>query len=428
MTHNPMRIGLAGLGTVGSGLASILDMNREWTKRRIGRNISIKTVLEKRLELKGADLVPPEVVFTDNMAELVNDPEIEVVVELIGGTTIARKLITASLEAGKHVVTANKALLAEHGVELFDLAQKKGLHLCYEASVAGGIPIVQTIKGPLAGNRMESILGILNGTANFILTEMTTTGMAFGQALKLATEKGFAEADPSLDVDGHDTAHKLVLLILLAFGRHYPLDKLPVQGIRGVEPLDIEYAREFGLHLKLVAEARQMNGTVEAGVFPALVPESNPLAAVEGSFNAVRLDGDAGPIMLHGYGAGALPTAGAVLADLMTVARGYTPDNIGFTEAILPQAGILPPDKAVYPHYFRFTVSDQPGVLASIAGAMGKHQVSIAQMVQKGRDEGQGVPIVFISHDASAGNIKAALGEIKTLDVLTANPVHYRIL
>jgi len=425
--RNAFYIGLAGFGTVGSGLAKVLAMNRAWVKRRTGRDMVIKTVADLHKD-KESSAQAIGASFTTDSRDLIRDPEIDVVVELIGGTNAARDLIKDALLAGKHAVTANKALLAEHGTELFALAAKAGLHLGYEASVAGGIPLVQTFKGSLAGNRTEKVLGILNGTSNFILTEMTVRGMDFKAALKLAQEKGYAEADPTLDVEGVDAAHKLVLLIRLAFGKDFPLSGLTITGISKVEPMDIHFAREFGYRIKLIAQAGEVNGKIEAGVFPALVHETDLLAAVHGSFNAVRLTGNAGPILLHGYGAGDLPTGSAVLADIMAVARGREPDNTGFVDPDLPRAQIMDPLECEYRHYFRFVVADRPGVMAGISAAMAGRGISIAQAVQKGDESAENVPIVFLTHAAPAGAVQAVLKEIDAMDFILAPTVHYRIL
>ncbi|THB65782.1 MAG: homoserine dehydrogenase, partial [Desulfovibrio sp.] len=422
-SKGPLKVGLAGYGTVGSGLADVIEMNRDMIQRRTGREVKLATVADlgedKRpaIEAKGAT-------FTTDFNDFLNDPEIDVAVELMGGTTIAKTFIIKALEAGKHVVTANKALLAEHGNELFALAREKGLHLGFEASVAGGIPVVQTLKETLAGNRMHSIMGILNGTANFILTEMTETGMEFNEALKMAQDKGYAEADPTLDIEGMDSAHKLVLLIQLAFGQYYPLDKLEVVGVTVVTPMDIEFAREMGYRIKLIAQAHLVDDKIEAGVIPALIPESYLLAQVSGSFNAVRLYGNGGPIMLYGYGAGDLPTGSAVLADIMNVARDLAPYNTGFVETALPNAVILDLDEAVSPHYLRFMVPDRPGVLRDIGGVMADHGISLKQVVQKGEDTGKGVPIVFLTHEATAGAVHAAMRAVDELGLTKDRTMH----
>lgn len=423
-------IGLAGFGTVGSGLAKILESNGDWIERRLGKRIAIKKVLVRDLNKARAASPGPQATITADPSELTSDPEISIVVELMGGVDAPRTLITTALNAGKHVVTANKHLLAEHGPELFALAAEKGLGLFYEASVAGGIPTISTFREALAGDRINEVVGILNGTANYILSEMTVNGLDFNTALSQAQDLGYAEADPTLDIEGYDTAHKLVVLIRLAFGLDYPLSELTVRGITGVTPQDITYAREFGYRIKLIAEARDVDGRIEAGVFPALVRYTYLLARVGGNYNAIRLTGNAvGPVMLHGQGAGDLPTGSAVLADIMALIRGpKTPDNTGFRNAPMAKAEILPMDQAVCMHYLRATVEDRTGVMASIAQAMADNGVSIAQAVQKGDSENGSVSVVFITHDASATAMSKVLAAIDDMGFTVKPTVHYRIL
>ncbi len=420
-------LGLAGLGTVGGGVVKLLEMNKDWITRRTGVEVVLKTILGREHHRARVE-AETNAAFTMDMQTLANDPEIDIVLELVGGTTFARDLITTALKAGKHVVTANKALLAEYGEELFPLAAANNVHLCFDASVAGGIPTVQTLKGGLISNRISKFMGILNGTANFILSNMSETGMSFDNALKLAQEKGYAEADPTLDIEGLDAAHKLVLLIQLAFGKHYPMDKLPIWGVSLVRPMDIAYAKEFGYKIKLIAQAQDINGKIEAGVFPALIDADSQLAAVEGSFNAILLEGNAGPIMLHGYGAGDLPTASAVLADVLSIAERPVPNNLGFQENVLPVAEIMDLDEAVSEHYLRFNVQDRPGLLRDVGSVMARHDISLAQVVQKGKDTGDGVPLVFLTHKTTARQIHAAMREAESLGLPTSPIMHYRIL
>jgi len=430
---NTLRLGLAGFGTVGSGLAKILHENREIILARTGRPIAITTVLVRDLTKKRAVATGPEVRFTANPEDLLG-PDIDVVVELMGGVELAKSLITRALEAGKHVVTANKHLLALHGPELSALAARKGLGLFYEASVAGGIPIVQTLREGLGANRIERLTGILNGTANYILSEMTTNHLDFATALKQAQDLGYAEADPTLDIEGFDTAHKLVVLIRLAYGRDFPLSRLPVRGITQVTGLDIEFAREFGYRIKLLAQAREVNGKIEAGVEPTLVKHTYLLARVGGNYNAVRVEGNAvGPIMLHGQGAGDTPTGSAVMADIMALCRGLNApcksfDNTGFGNKPLLEADILPSSEGVAMHYFRFTVSDRPGVLAAIAKTMAEHDISIAQAVQKGDAQASDVPIVFLTHNARSSAVAETIRTIDAMSFTQRPTVHFPIL
>lgn len=429
----PIKIGLAGFGTVGSGLARILDMNGDRIARRVGRRIEIKTVLVRDLQKKRAFETGPDVTFTDDPARLIDDPEISIVVELMGGIDAAKTLITDAFNAKKHVVTANKHLLAEYGPELFALAAKRQCGLLFEASCAGGIPIVQTLKESLAGDEIVSMLGIMNGTANYILSEMTTKGLDFDTALREAQDLGYAEADPTFDIEGMDTAHKLCVLIRLAYGVDFPLKDIPVQGITSVTPQDIQFAREFGYRIKLLAHVAQVNGKLEAGVHPALVPYTYLLARVGGNYNAVRVTGNAvGPIMLHGQGAGDLPTGSAVLADIMHLARhinsNVVTNNTGFGSDPLPPAEIHPPEETVSKYYFRFTVQDRTGVMAAITKSMATHGVSIAQAVQTGEVGGDGVPLVIVSHDTKASAVEAVAREIDAMDFTVEPCVKFRIL
>jgi homoserine dehydrogenase len=430
MQHQTITIGLAGYGTVGSGLVQILQNNRDWIRKRLGKDLRIKTILVQDLQKARTSVPPPETTLTLEVHDLVSDPDIDIVVELIGGLDTAADLIIGSLKSGKSVVTANKALLAERGPELFRLAAERNLGLFYEASVAGGIPIVQTLKESLAGNRIKSLTGILNGTANFILSEMTSACMPFSEALAKAQDYGYAEADPTLDVEGLDAAHKLTVLIRLAHGQDYPLSKLPIQGISAVDPYDIVRARDFGYRIKLIAQVKEKSGALQAGVYPALVPVDHMLAKVDGPFNAVLLEGNAvGPIMLYGQGAGDLPTGSAVLADIMSlVTRRTEYNNTGFLDAELYPAKILQPELTVSKHYFRFSVQDRPGVLSIISGIMGERNISIAQVVQKQEPDGNTVPVVFLTHAAQLQDVQAALQEIDQLSFIKSPTVHYSIL
>lgn len=423
----PLRLGLAGIGTVGGGVLQLLRENAGLIRSRTGRDI-VLVAAAKRTPDRVEEVKAMGARYYDDAMKMLDDPDVDVFLELIGGTTKAKDFIIGALQKGKHVVTANKALLAEHGDEIFPLAAEKGLHVGFEASVAGGIPTLQTIKEGLAANRIFKVMGILNGTANFILTQMSTLGMDFDHALKLAQEKGYAEADPTLDVEGHDAAHKLALLIQLAFGRRYPYEELPVVGIRVVTPMDIAYAREFGYQIKLIAQAQEVEGRIEAGVFPCLIPDDYLLASVQGAFNAVRIDGNAGPVMLYGHGAGDLATASAVLADVSNIARCKCVNNLGFFKQPLPVADILDLEDAVSRHYLRVHVQDSPGMLRDLGGIMAKYEISLYQVVQKGKDKGQGVPIVFLTHKASARNVHAAMRDIRESGLPTAPIMHYRIL
>lgn len=424
----PLMLGLAGFGTVGSGLIRILEENREAIIRRVGRDIRIKTILVRDPGKTRACAMPEGARFCCSREELLNDPEIEVVVELMGGLDAAGALIKAALAAGKHVVTANKALLAEAGNELFTLAQDKGLFLGYEASVCGGIPVVQALRSALSANEFSSLTGILNGTCNYIISSMTINGTSFDCALKQAQKLGFAEADPTLDIGGFDTAHKLILLVRLAWGVDYPYAALPVTGIQSISPDDIQYAREFNYTIKLLGRARRdANGRIEAGVFPAMVPTSYLLARVGSSYNAVRLEGNAvGSIFMHGKGAGDTPTGSAVAADIMEIARGDRPNNLGYNLRCLPPADIVPTEEAISSFYIRLRVQDRIGVMRDVATVLAEHRISIQQALQKGTDDI--VSLIFMTHACKTKDVIGALAKLAALDFMGAEPVYYRVL
>lgn len=425
---NALRVGLAGCGTVGAGLVRVLAENRDLIRRRCGRDIALTHILERDAGKTAGLPLPEQLVITQDPALLTDNPDIDVVVELMGGTGFAGTFIMRALEQGRHVVTANKALLAEAGLPLFAKAAEHGAALLYEAAVAGAIPVVQAIKESLAGNRIVSLSGILNGTSNYILSAMEGEQLDFASALAQAQALGFAEADPSLDIDGQDAAHKLTLLIRLAYGVDYPYKDLPVRGIRAVDSLDIGFAREFGYHIKLLGVIRAEDGCLQAGVFPTLLPASCLLAQVVGAYNAVLLEGNAaGQLFFHGKGAGSLPTAGAVLGDLMTLARGGQPNNTGFVRQLPDKACILPPAGALSRYYVRVMVRDAPGVLRDLAGAMAAENISIAKAIQK-EEEKRAVPIVFMTHSARAESMEAALRHLWESGLLLEPAVCYHVL
>ena len=435
-SNKPLVVGLAGFGTVGGGLARLLEENAGIIRQRTGRDIQVKKVLVRNAQKARTVPLPPGADLTTNPDELINDPEIDVLVELMGGIDAPRTIIDRALDAGKHIVTANKALLAEEGLALFQKAAGKGRILRYEASVAGAVPVVEALRTSLAGNRISSLMGILNGTSNYILSEMTSNGLDFDVALKQAQQLGYAEADPTLDIDGHDAAHKLTLLIRLAYGVNYPYTAMPVRGIRGMSSLDIALAREFGYRIKLIAQVRERREPgqpddkvrLEAGVFPALVPYTVLLARVGGVYNAVRVSGNAcGSLFFHGRGAGDLPTAGAVLADLMAVARDENPHNTGYACDDLPRASIVQPAEWRSRYYVRVMVEDEPGVLRDLAGCMADQGVSMAQVIQR-TDEGKGVPLVFMTHETTEEAMSTALQRTLDTGMLRQPAVYFRVL
>ncbi|MEN8140425.1 MAG: homoserine dehydrogenase [Thermodesulfobacteriota bacterium] len=428
-----INIGIIGFGTVGSGTAQVLHDQLERMARRSGIELVLKTVVEQFPR----DLPEPfaDVPLITSMAELCSDPAIDIVVELIGGLEPARTFVLQAIEAGKHVVTANKALLSEHGMEIFAAANKAGVEVGFEASVGGGIPVIKAMKEGLVANRIDSIRGILNGTANYILSKMTSDGAPFAEVLKEAQEKGFAEADPTYDVEGIDTAHKLVILMTMAYGMPVRLSDVSIEGISAIEPTDINFAKAFGHRIKLLAISRNHGDHVEARVHPTLVPEDHLLAAINGPMNSVHIHGDmVGDILLYGAGAGKMPTGSAVVADIMDIARNIDRDSVNRVPALsyLPEEMrprvITPMEQLRCPYYFRFSTVDAPGVLATIAGILGKHDISIESVIQKGREAGKTVPIVMHTHEAQEAAVEKALAEINSLDIITADTVKIRVL
>ncbi|WP_456432219.1 homoserine dehydrogenase [Thermosulfuriphilus sp.] len=426
-----IKIGIIGLGTVGNGTVEILRRNRSLIRKRLGASIEIKKIAVRNINRPRPLEISPEI-LTDSVGELLEDPEIQIIVELIGGLEPARQYVLAALKAGKCVVTANKALLAEHGEEIYQTALKAGVEIGFEASVGGGIPIIKTLREALAGNRILSILGIVNGTCNYILTRMTEANLSFAQALSEAQEAGFAEADPSLDVEGIDSAHKLAILATLAYDTRVRLEDIYIEGIQTIEPLDIRFARELGFLVKLLAISRQIKEGIEVRVHPTLVPEGHMLASVREAHNAFYITGDAvEDILLYGLGAGAHPTGSAVCADIIDLARSLRrkkKTRLGPPSFSGPSLPILPMESVLSRYYFRFSVVDRPGVLSKIAGILGKHQISIASVIQKGRDQGGSVPIVMITHEAKEADVRLALTEIDRLDVVTEATRLIRIL
>lgn len=432
MNATPLRLGIAGFGTVGSGLINILNNGKENILSRAGRDIVVQRILVRDMKKERSAPIPTGATVTDSIDEFVNATDVDVIVELIGGVTTAKTLIEKALSAGKHVVTANKALLAETGNHLFAMAEKQGVHLRYEASVCGGIPIVETLTNSLVANTMSSMLGILNGTSNYILSEMTTKGLSFETALADAQEKGYAEADPTLDIAGGDTAHKLSLLIRLAWGVEYPFEAMPVSGITKVLPADINFAKTFGYRIKLIAHAKMKEGKIQAAVFPALVDETLLLSRVSGAHNAVRVVGDAvGSIFLHGKGAGDLPTGSAVAADVIAIARGTIPNNTGYYLPTLPKkAKVMERDAITSDYYVRLIVADQPGVMRDIASIMADNNISIAQAIQKKETDvdTHKVPFTIMTHTAKVVDMENAIAQLAASTLVHEPPTVYRVL
>lgn len=420
-------VGLLGLGTVGSGVATLLAERAERIACRAGRRLELRAVLVRDRSRPRAISLAESTALTDDPRRVIDDPSIAIVVEAVGGTDGARRLALDALAAGKDVVTANKALLAEHGGEIFAAARRNGRAVAFEASVGGGIPIIQALAVGLAANQVTALSAILNGTCNFILTSMTREGMSYRDALAGAQEAGYAEPDPTLDVDGTDTAHKLAILARLAFGTEVQLDQIPTQGIDGLQVADITYASELGYHIKLLAQARLTVAGLALRVAPRLVRIGTPLADVAGPYNAIRVVGDVvGDTLFYGRGAGAMPTASAIVGDLIDVAvgrAGLTARALESWHASVAPPRLAPPASSSRRHYLRFQIADRPGVLGAIAQVLGRHEVSIASVIQRdpGDDQpGAPVSLVIMTHAAIESKLLAALAQIDPLDSIVA--------
>jgi homoserine dehydrogenase len=426
-----IKLGLIGFGTVGTAVVDILQANASLIEQRLGGKMRLHKVADLDLEREREVEVPPEILTADANAVL-DDPEIAVVIELIGGIEPARTFILKAMQKGKHVVTANKALLAQHGAEIFAAAQKYGVRIGFEASVGGGIPIIRSLREGLVANRIISLFGILNGTSNYILTRMTQEKKGFREVLKDAQRLGYAEVDPTLDVEGTDTAHKLAILAALAFGIRVDLNDIFVEGISAITPLDIQYSSEFGYRIKLLAIGKGNGEKVELRVHPTMLPVHHLLSTVEGVYNAIYIAGDAvGPTMFYGQGAGGLPTGSAVVSDLVDLC-GDIIKGIKGRASHLPlvassQGAVKAIDEVVTPYYLRFTALDRPGVLSTISGVLGKHEISIASVIQKGRMVKEAVPIVMMTHEAKGSDIQRALSEINKLDIIRAKTTLIRV-
>ncbi len=423
-----LKVGIAGLGTVGSGTVRALRDNAEALAARCGRPIELVAVSARdRGKDRGLDLSGCR--WHDDALALAGDPAVEVVVELIGGSDgPAKALVEAALAAGKPVVTANKALLAHHGSALARQAEAAGAGLYYEAAVAGGIPVIGLLRDGLAGNRIERVAGILNGTCNYILTTMRESGREFADVLAEAQALGYAEADPGFDIDGVDAAHKLAILTALAFGCEVDFEAVRVQGIRQIAAIDIGFAEELGLRIKLLGVATRSGEGVAQAVEPVMVPFGSPLAAVEGVFNAVLAEGDfIGTIMAEGAGAGERPTASAVVADLAALARGDRRPVFGVPAASLQRLPAAPDEGQLGAFYLRIMVIDRPGVIAEVAAALRDEEISVEALLQRGRDPGESVPVVITTHETTAGRMRRAVERIGAIEACLEPPRLIRI-
>ena len=430
----PIRVGLLGIGTVGSGTWDVLNRNAGEIRRRAGRAIRIARVADKD-QKKARKLVGGKAEVTGNAWDVVRDPRIDIVIELIGGTGIARDLMLEAIAHGKHVVTANKALLAKHGNRIFAAAQKKGVMVAFEASVGGGIPIIKALREGLAANRIEWIAGIINGTSNFILSEMRDKGLPFADVLKEAQARGYAEADPTFDIEGVDAAHKLTILSALAFGVPMQFAKVYTEGISRLTQADLGYAEELGYRIKLLGITRRAAQGIELRVHPTLVPERRLLANVDGVMNAVLVKGDAvGPTLYYGAGAGAEPTASAVIADLVEVTRVLTSDpenhvpHLAFQPDALADLPILPIEEVQTAYYLRLLASDKPGTLADVTRILAERGISIEAILQKEpAEDAADVPVIILTQRVREGEMTSAIAAIEALDSINAPVTRIRV-
>jgi homoserine dehydrogenase len=424
-----INVGLLGLGTVGSGVVKIFQEHSDLLDRRVGAKLRMKRIALRSL--------PPRIpvdpkLLTQDARDVIDDPQIDIVVELIGGTAVAKSLCLGAVANGKHLVTANKALLAEYGLEIYRAAAAKRVDLGFEASVCGAIPIIRSVKEGLVANRILSIMGIVNGTTNYILTKMTDTGQAFASVLAEAQAKGYAEADPTLDVGGIDAAHKLQILASLAYSGYIRFSDIYVEGIQKIDAVDIEFARELGYRIKLLAIAKANDAELEVRVHPTMIPETHLLASVGGVYNAVHIRGDScGSLMFSGRGAGQMPTASSVVADIVEIAHNivhHRPARTGLpTNGVGSEIALRPMERITSRYYLRIMAVDKPGVLARVAGALAENNISIASMIQKGRDEAAAVPIVMLTHEATEGEMRRSLQRINALDVVAQETTCIRV-
>lgn len=430
----PIQVGLLGIGTVGSGVFTVLARNQEEIKRRAGRGIRIHTVADLNTQ-RAQELVKGQAEVVDDARKVIQNPEIDIVVELIGGYGIAKDLVLEAIAAGKHVVTANKALIAVHGNEIFEAAHAKGVMVAFEAAVAGGIPIIKALREGLSANRIEWIAGIINGTTNFILSEMRDKGLDFNTVLKEAQRLGYAEADPTFDIEGIDAAHKATIMSAIAFGVPMQFSQAHVEGITQLSAVDIKYAEQLGYRIKLLGITKKNPNGIELRVHPTLVPTKRLLANVEGAMNAVQVHGDAvGTTLYYGKGAGSEPTASAVIADLVDVTRLQTADpenrvpHLAFQPDAVQNIPILPMAEVTTSYYLRLAVADQAGVLAEITRILAAHGVSIDALLQKEAAEGESqTDLVILTHETKEKNMMAAITEMQALKTVLGEIIKIRL-
>lgn len=430
----PINVGLLGIGTVGGGTYTVLKRNQDEIARRVGRNIMIRIIADRDIE-KAQRLADNDTAVTADAFEVVSHPDIDIVIELIGGQTIAKELILQAIANGKHVITANKALLAAHGSEIFAAAQQKGVIVAFEAAVAGGIPIIKALREGLTANRIEWIAGIINGTSNFILSEMRDKGLAFETVLAHAQQLGYAEADPAYDIEGIDAAHKITIMAAIAFGIPVKFDKAYIEGITQLSNDDIRYAEELGYRIKLLGITKRVTKGIELRVHPTLIPVKRLIANVEGVMNAIVVKGDAvGPTLYYGAGAGAEPTASSVIADLIDMTRLLTANpehrvpSLAFLPDLLSDTPIVPMEEVETAYYLRLQVIDKPGVLADITRILADSGISISAMVQKEHAEEEDiVNIIMLTHTTIERNINTVIAKIEALPVMAGKVVRIRM-
>ena len=431
----PIQVGLIGIGTVGGGVFEVLRRNQEEIKRRAGRGIEV-TMVSRRDQAKALAIVGDDAKVVADPRDIIRNPDIDIVVELIGGYTLARELVLEAIAAGKHVVTANKALLAVHGTEIFKAAHDKGVMVAFEAAVAGGIPIIKALREGLTANQIQWVAGIINGTTNFILSEMRDKGLDFEVVLKEAQRLGYAEADPTFDIEGVDAAHKATIMSAIAFGIPVQFDKAYVEGITKLGAADIKYAEQLGYRIKLLGITKRTAKGVELRVHPSLVPAQRLIANVEGAMNAVMVQGDAvGTTLYYGKGAGSEPTASAVVADLVDITRLHTADpqnrvpHLAFQPDALSNLPVLPMDEVVTSYYLRLRVADQAGVLAKLTGLLADANISIDAILQREADQVSGAnqtDVIILTHDTREGNMNAVLKQMQSLPTVLAPIVRIR--
>lgn len=431
MKKSAISIGIIGFGTVGTGVVRILLKKRKELERRLGFPLVISKIADTDIKRKRR-IKLPQGILTTNAEAVVNDPSIDIVVELIGGTHPAKEYILKATKRGKHVVTANKFLLATEGSDIFRAAQKNKVEIGFEAAVAGGIPIIKIIRESLIGNKVQAIYGIINGTSNYILTKMTEEGLDFSTALKEAQALGYAEADPTLDVEGIDSAHKLAILASLSFGVPSSFKKIYTEGITRITPLDINFASEFGYKIKLLAIAKQTNRDIELRVHPTMLPKEYIISSVNNIFNAVYVEGDAvGSALYYGKGAGEMPAGSAVVSDIVDIARNIRTGAVNRIQGIgtpeEPSLRIKKMEDVYSSYYFRFSALDKPGVLSKISGILGAHNISIKSVIQKGRRKEKAVPLVMMTHEAKEKDVTYALKEINKLSIVSGKAMYIRV-